>query len=336
MRLSSQRRPRSGFTMLELMIVIVIIVLLASLLLAAVNKVIVRVEEVRAIHEVGQFAQALEQFKLSYGRYPPSYIVLREAAGAYSANTDYANLNQLTTLFANFDETVAHDWNADGDVTDTITLQGQECLVYFLLGPGQNPNGFATNKANPVAISLAAPQRIGPFFEANMARLQGIDRLGMNNWDATRGVYRGYLDPYGTQYAYFLGMDTATNNYRGYLCVFNQPNDCSSICGATFMPYWQSCTPAIPILPTAGNPTPNLITFHRRDKFQLLCAGRDRLFGVGGGFNQNDPQASYWNPTNATQTIQADQGRPGVLTMPDRVQDDYDNITNFTEGKLVE
>ncbi|MCS6977775.1 MAG: prepilin-type N-terminal cleavage/methylation domain-containing protein, partial [Gemmatales bacterium] len=72
MLLSSSRRARPAFTLLELMVVIAIVVLLAGMLLSAVTKVLIYADEVRTVSEIGQLSQALEAFRLEFGLYPPS------------------------------------------------------------------------------------------------------------------------------------------------------------------------------------------------------------------------------------------------------------------------
>ncbi len=315
MRLSSSRRPRPAFTLLELMVVILIVVLLAGMLLSAVTKVLIYTDEVRTVSEIGQLSQALEAFRLEFGLYPPSAIILIEngaydrsdAAQAYSAS-------YLERMFPGIDLTSGHDWNGNGQLDGPYLLEGHEALVLFLGGPpyaGLNrvPGGWHTDKTNPTRAPTGNATRLGPFYEFNVGKLVG--------WNPAKHLWGGYADPYGTPYAYFLARDTSFNNYS---------NDCPSLVGNHFVPYFT----------TATGTGPNLvIKYHRADKFQLISAGRDRLFGIGGQYDPSNPQNSQWQLNVPAVLPFADVGRPGNPSSPDRVQDDYDNITNFTEGKMV-
>lgn len=319
MLLSSSRRARPAFTLLELMVVIAIVVLLAGLLLSAVTKVLIYTDEVRTVSEIGQLSQALEAFRLEFGLYPPSRITLSERGTRDSngnALMDPYSIQYLNRMFPGIDLDLFimgqgfHDWNGNGQVDPPYTLEGHEALVLFLGGPpyrslDYTPGGWHTDKTLPTTPPTPlATTRLGPFYEFNVGKLRPL-------WNPSKHLYSGYADPYGTPYAYFLARDTSFNNYE---------NDCPSLVGLNFMPY--STTP----------PGLAIKKYFRPDKFQLISAGRDRLFGIGGHYDPSNPQLSQWNPSAAAM---ADVGRPGNPTNPDRVQDDYDNITNFTEGKLV-
>lgn len=313
MLLSSSRRPRPAFTLLELMVVILIVVLLAGLLLSAVTKVLIYTDEVRTVSEIGQLSQALEAFRLEFGLYPPSAIILIENGAYDRSRQDHAySASYLERMFPGIDLTAGHDWNGNGQVDPLpYQLEGHEALVLFLGGPpyanlNRAPGGWHTDKTNPTRPPTPTASRIGPFYEFNVGKLV--------TWNAAKHLWGGYADPYGTPYAYFLARDTSFNNYY---------NDCSSLVGNHFVPYFTSATGTGPSL---------VIKYHRPDKFQLISAGRDRLFGIGGHYDPSNPQMSQWNPAALPF---ADVGRPGNSSSPDRVQDDYDNITNFTEGKLV-
>jgi prepilin-type N-terminal cleavage/methylation domain-containing protein len=312
MLLSSSRRPRPAFTLLELMVVILIVVLLAGLLLSAVTKVLIYTDEVRTVSEIGQLSQALEAFRLEFGLYPPSSIILIEN-GAYdrAIPAQAYSASYLERMFPGIDLTAGHDWNGNGISDPPYALEGHEALVLFLGGPpyaslNRAPGGWHTDKTAPTRPPTPTATRLGPFYEFNVGKLVA--------WNPAKHLWGGYADPYGTPYAYFLARDTSFNNYT---------NDCSSLVGSHFVPYFTS----------ASGTAPNLIIkYHRPDKFQLISAGRDRLFGIGGHYDPSNPQNSQWNPAAGSL---ADRGRPGNPSSPDRVQDDYDNITNFTEGKMV-
>jgi len=63
-------RPRSGFTMVELLTVITIIMILAALVLGAAAFVSRKADEGRCQARMQTLKSALEEYKLDYGKYP--------------------------------------------------------------------------------------------------------------------------------------------------------------------------------------------------------------------------------------------------------------------------
>ena len=74
-RRSTHRRstPRTGFTLVELLVVISIIGLLVGLLAVAGTQALLRAREVAVTTELTEMSQATEQFRIENGFYPPSF-----------------------------------------------------------------------------------------------------------------------------------------------------------------------------------------------------------------------------------------------------------------------
>jgi general secretion pathway protein G len=174
----SRRRVRSGFTLIEILIVIVIIAMLAALLLPAINGAIVKAREAAVNSEVNLLAQAMASFKSKYGDYPPSRVLLVEngnyttymttntAAGPIGADISVAQLaqrsiaalrkfwprvsistNGTNPLIPNGSGALTgwYDFNGNGTLDATpYILDGRECLTFFLGGvPTYTAAGFA-------------------------------------------------------------------------------------------------------------------------------------------------------------------------------------------------
>ncbi len=185
---------RTAFTLIELLVVISIIIMLAGLLLAAVMRVFITVDEARVANEVSQLNLAVESFKNTHGFYPPSKITIAGDAASSDTQAQMA----IKRMFPRIDWNNM-DWNGDGSPdAGATTLNGAQCLVFFLGGPGGQ--GFSTNPTNPTATG---GDRIPPFnFQPN--------RLGGAGFPA-------YQDIYGNPYIYFSSYNRP-NGYIGTDC----------------------------------------------------------------------------------------------------------------------
>ena len=163
---TSATHRRSGFTILELLIVITIIGILSALLFYAFGGALrtVAVTEVKA--EFTQLESSMKKFESDYGVIPPSSIVLTEDPGATA--WDVISKSVLRKMFgSNVDFTQVVDFNNDGDTTDVITLTSSECLLFFLGGmpdgtTGTTLTGFSANKEKPFA--RGGDNRVDPQF----------------------------------------------------------------------------------------------------------------------------------------------------------------------------
>jgi hypothetical protein len=337
--------------------VIAIIVLLMALTVGVMSKVYQSMDETKTVTEVSKLAEALNQFKGQFGRYPPSKIMLCENGIEYflilndpsvSASVKAVaaySMEYLTSLFPGIQfrdsmgNTVLHDWNGDnqfvGDTTvpganghQMLLLEGEECLVYFLGGMRYRslsmpfvysaPQGFNTDKSNPTTTSPGA--RIGPFYAFDEGRVQNSPIPRTRGRQIIDGLFV-YNDVYGTPYAYFLARYQGHNNYPNLLvpAAASTPNDCHILTTNTasntyFVPYF------IGTVPPGGNwAVATSFQFHKGDTFQIISAGRDKLFGTGGQYDVKDPENSPFFP-----------GSPA-----DMLKANFDNITNFTSGRVV-
>ncbi len=71
-------RGRAGFTLVELLVVIVVLAILVGLLLPVIAGAVRTAKNAATQAEINQLAQALANFKSTYGDYPPSRVYLSE------------------------------------------------------------------------------------------------------------------------------------------------------------------------------------------------------------------------------------------------------------------
>jgi prepilin-type N-terminal cleavage/methylation domain-containing protein len=233
------------------------------------------------------------------------------------------------------------DYNGNG-VNDAATgkfpfvvLQGHECLVFFLGGvpavttvAGREQfsvTGTSRNPANPFVDAQHATTRLGPFFEFKADRLVDEDRDG----------FPGYVDSLGTGrvYAYFSayaggGYDPNDVNFdAGHPLAESDDTGTLSPIGLKFQVKFPvaggqvATSPAPnPYTTTPTNPArgAGLVAWHNPSSFQLVSAGGDEMYGVGGLYA---PTAKAPLPLDATSTLP-----PNDVAI--RVRE-KDNLTNF-------
>lgn len=251
---------RTAFTLLELLIVIVIISILAGLLFVAFGNTMgnVRVSQTKA--EFAQMEVAMKSFETEYGVIPPSSIVLTEDPGATSW-TPSARSTLRRMFGANVDFTQVVDFNKDGDTTDVLTLTSSECLVFFLGGMPDGPDGntltgFSRNQEKPFA--RLGSNRVDPQYTFDVSRLIDADDDGMRE-------YRDLQDEGDIAIIY-----ASSNNGQGY-----------SKANGAVAHYYQS-----------DGATP-----WKQNSFQLISPGTDGEFGfepepnpfVGPTWSQGSP-----------------------------------------------
>ena len=277
-----KERARRAFTLVELIVVIAIIGVLVSLLLAAVMKALSKGDEAEARSDIGQLAQACQAFQVQYKiKDPfPSRIKLckkfPQSEGGYNMSQqldrDSAEFIQRlwpkitmqsgsNTVWAAPGNRV--DWDGSSAATGSWTLQGQECLVFFLGGipttsGGVNGcTGFATNPSDPsYHVKTAGATVNPPLYDFKSNRLKVGQSL----------KFFHYLDAYGKQpYAYFSSYKTM-NGYNRYFLTPGG-SDCASL---------PSTSPEGP-WPYAEDKNRYL----NPNGFQIISPGKDGVFGKG-------------------------------------------------------
>lgn len=328
---------RKGFTLIELLVVITIIIILMALTLGVISKVYTTLDETKTVAEVNRLAVACNQFKVSFGRYPPAKIILCDVASNYQTliNGGGANgvlaaysVEYLGAIFPGINlVNGTFDWDGNPGTNGSYLLEGEESLVYFLGGIRPNGGGtigFNTDKTQPTLITTGA--RLGPFFEFDGARLAASPNAALSG-----GNFQVYKDVYGTPYAYFLPRTPGMNNYfhpgapqmAGFTAANQQTlSDCYLLTG-NYVPMWKQALPASP--PFAA------ISYQKADSFQIVSAGKDKQFGCGGLWNQNDPEQSQFDFMSNSPSLMP---LAGTATVTDK-QANYDNITNVSNGRVV-
>lgn len=229
-----------------------------------------------------------------------------------------------------------------GKVTGVSGFSRSPTFPFVFSGTIPGPNG------QPITV---APNRTAPNYDFNNGRLVDLDNDGIPS----------YLDPLDVspgnsrEYAYFSAYGANQydpNDVNGY--GFNAASSAGGDPfeleddGSTFVergfsvtfptstgsPYFAKSVAPNPYttgpaaVTTSTTTASSAVSWHNPNSFQLLCAGQDRQWGLGGTFVAN-PASGTSLPLDATD--------PGLIHAGDVNgirQRETDNLTNFASGRL--
>ena len=260
--------------------------------------------------------------------------------------------------FPDFNGNYNGDTNTAADV-GFIYLEGHECLVFFLGGipsPTQNSNGsiaygtsgFGREPRYPFknSLSLIPATATSPQMSTANRTTPSYEFKGSRLYDEDGDGIPGYMDPQseapqGRFYAYFAsygagGYDPNDNN-----C--NSPNNAVEVdesgsavgiqfrvgvpisSNVTASPAPNPYTTSLPAQPdtsgVGGFTTKQPAAYMNPNSYQIISAGGDTFFGAGGQYSTSGDKLQ--DPPNPP------FNQPAGLR-----QREYDNITNFTSGRL--
>lgn len=364
--------------------VVVIIGILAALLLPVIGRALRKGKITQVNSDIHLLDAALTEFKSKYGVFPPSRICLHEnpVAFAYGQHTgplaqvlnatDQRTLVFLKRMFPNFNPTNpasvglnVYDYNGNGQADNFLTLNGAECLVFFLGGMpqplmpdvtgGENlvgllngtlaqvttrgVEGFSQNPQLPfgrsavdtatngnAAIAVGATQRTASLFEFNPGRLTDLDFDGF--WE--------YYDP-ATQPPTSSGTfdpDTMPHPYAYFSGYEGQGYNWLALPNALPIPTYDNAW-----FDAMGNPrgllwafsrnatqVPSQVQWWNKQSYQIVAPGiNDGLIGHGLITDGN-------NVPNALVIL--NPGSTGYDIDQMLSPEMHDDITNFSGGQL--
>lgn len=319
-------RPRTAFTLVELLVVVTIIALLAGLLIPAGFGAVKRARQNAVATDLVQLSSAIEAYKTKRGDYPPDF------------SSVLAIQNHMTKSYSNAKATyqaVLARFSPPSNLPSQAQHLGQldpaEALVFWLSLSSSNPRDPFDSKGERQV-----------YFEFDQTRLGDADDDGWKEY------YPKYTK--GMPFVYFDGriqtIDTAPTSafaFTAYPIDLLKPagsrnaaitrNDLSSIPvvtgNASVRPYRSSTDipsatdPTFPshLYPSSAQNPLNGTTWISPGKFQIVSPGLDGLYAA------DDVDSSS---RVVFKRFPVPQGNFPIL------KDDRDNLTNFTEGKTIE
>jgi len=301
-------RCRSGFTLVEVLVVTVIIGILLALVSAAVFPALRSAKEFAITSEAGQLGMAIEAFKSHYGGgYPPAdlakpasdgvdllYNFVRETFPRFTEVPDPNDPGTMLPLDKGLDNLRAYletMKNEDGDVEGVYidTFDPGQSLVFWLVG-------FSNDPADP--------------FDGHVARMRGKNlekafyafdpgRLGSRNED---GIWTVHYYPETVQ---SMNSDeaVATGGSLSFLYLDKRAYDKSYDPNG---PGGGGSLPTFSAYQESGGTNP----FYNPAGFQIISAGLDKQLGEGGICSQPITGADADNITNFSGGTMADYINP--------------------------
>jgi prepilin-type N-terminal cleavage/methylation domain-containing protein len=275
MRRTIHPDSRGGFTLVELIVVVTIIAVLVALISSGVMAALARGDEVRARNEVSQLANAIQSFKTQFQvQYIPDRIVLPPGfdAGTKQWMTSVWPRMNPTVLTGTTGASLFDYWQVYNDqgqpATQPVILQGDQVLVWVLGGWKENAKtkgpynvfGFSTDPTDPMKPYTAGSQRHGPFFEGLIP-----DRLALFSGGNRAPGFPSFVDVYSKVPYIYFSSGKAGNDYTttAHMVPSLDPN--------SGQPFLKAVLPFKISANKYANPS----------SFQIICAGRDQLFGDG-------------------------------------------------------
>lgn len=321
-RTERSAHPRSGFTLVEILVVVAIITILVALLVPAVMFAVSRAKRGRMAMEVASISKALERYKLEYGEYPPDFadVQLYPSADARAARAVEIITEHLQSIRRRrdtvFDLPMANQ--STRDVAVLSQLNPSNALYFWLGGLASNPEYPLMGQGERTVMLDFAKERITNVLQARI--VEGKNQNGAVLSNQVRDVAGQYYpagDATKRPFIYYRADSYTTNSadpsqtaaVRWVKAIFD---NAVSVPGLG-----QQNLPPVPYLENLNGKT----NFAASDKFQVICAGLDGIYGTIQPVNGQ----LQWDNLTTYPTIPT-----GIAVSKDH----RDNVTSFTEGAI--
>ena len=335
------RRPRRGFTLVELLTVIVIIGILAGLITAAAINARSHVKTRVVLSEIGQIDLGLQRYKTEFGELPPDFALVSHPLPAVALVAQDQVLRHLRKRFQKYrpiGDTVTPantptPWSRFCfDVSSVYgvnpaTFDADSALVFWMGGLPERvpaagdpwlPSGFHTDPIRP--FKLGSP-RTETFYEFDPDRLVGTTALGRHFRYYPRGIEEAPL-------VYFKSVKSPVNGRYEY-GTFPDPTATPPVllpvfylheAGHVAVPYLKQVPAGVvnPADPAEMSDATRTRQWESLEGCQIICSGFDGCFGTGDPLNIT---ADFFRVTET-----------GMNFDPDGA--DFDNLTSFSTSEL--
>jgi prepilin-type N-terminal cleavage/methylation domain-containing protein len=294
-----RNRSRTGFTLVEVLVVIAIIGILLAMLSLGIFAAYQSSKQHALVNDVTQVSMGLDRFRERFGSYPPDMHTKKGVQDFVRKSFPRANHNQIE-LFLNFgDPTYEHI-----DPPEALVL----FLRYFNSDP-RNPFQFAAKMHLDPNAWKTPPEDVAIFFDFPAGSLQDMDEDGFPEFTQkyAQGAPLVYFDARsyepGADFPMYPNADLALKQFATPSWLMSANPEFEFRNDPRYTVHFRT------------GPAPG--QSYESKGYQLICAGKDGMFGAAYGH-------LYIVLPNGS----------GRLFIEDRKMD-ADNITNFTNGKTL-
>ena len=215
-------KPRSGFTLIEMLIVLGIMLILLALTTGVLSRVRISGQYATANSEVNQLSDATSSFNKDFGFAPPSHVIDTDSTNAlqvrrfqfptYTTQPEFALLQRMWPRWTpdlvggtgpQFDFSAGKNINyaplVQAGGVFSLPLDPNQCLVAFLGGPNQtgwDPTGpwapLGNTKKGPYYDFTTSTARMKTYFSG-----------------PSTDLFPHYCDIWGQPYAYFAANQSS-------------------------------------------------------------------------------------------------------------------------------
>ncbi len=296
----SRHRPahfRSGFTLVEILVVIVIISILMGLAIPAVTIAINRGKVAKMKMEVDAISSAIEQYQQKYGDYPPDFSSWTVIERHYRKIFPRIGTGELQRLRLLLDTNTSNDTLAattSAAAHNAVALDRGEVIAWTLGGYSSNPLIPFTGPGGPLE-EIGDKTSLPVEFQINLDRdnkLYDFDParfdLSKINASATITLSNRYISSDGDLFASYSAKGAApfvyfdSRTYALFDVTLGQFNGYGSTTHGLVRPYFSDKA-------VAKTNTSNYTTlaaalgawqFAKPDTFQIVAPGIDEHFGL--------------------------------------------------------
>ncbi len=337
---------RSGFTLVEVLMVIAIIGILVGLIVPAVNMALTSVKRKAIALEVQAIESAVQQYKNKFGDFPPDGSSQSVWERHFRKVFPQMQASEFTALYTNTNSAgpLPHAPATGGAVMDPA-----EALVFCLGGYSSNPIQPFTGAGGPLSLVPGKTtyqyntERTGAFYDFKQSQLTLDSSGGMTVSNDEAQLYSGGVNDLipvyhpASKLMPFVYFESRTYSFI--------PGGATATYFNYFQPTLVDAGVARPYKSDSINTNvsqasaPDAYYKYAEDKgFQIISAGLDDLYGGVVGVPNSGTPRFYRYPSGTALNITL---APGAQTGPSRYVESagipsaqLDNATNFSEGTL--